>query len=97
MVKIIRWTKEADESFLEMIDFIRVVWNDKIVERFVRETFDVLDAISESPELYAARGRKKVRRVVIHPNVSLIYKINADHIDLLLFLDNRRKPIKRKF
>lgn len=96
MAKIIRWTKDADESYLEMIYFINQVWNDEIVKRFVRETFDVLETISINPEMYVASGKKNVRSATIHPNVSLIYKINKDHIDLLLFLDNRSKPRKRK-
>lgn len=97
MAKIIRWTREADISYLEMIDFIGLIWNDDIVERFIRETFDTLDIISANPELYIAYGSKNVRRALIHPTVSLIYKINKEHIDVLLFLDNRRIPISRKF
>ena len=97
MAKIIRWTKEADDSFEELAAFIELVWNDDIVKRFARDTFAVIDAICNDPEMYASYGRKKVRRVVIHPNVSLIYKINREFIELLLFYDNRRKPLKRKF
>ncbi len=94
MAKIIRWTKDADESYLEMIKFIKIVWNDDIVKRFVRETFYVLDMIGVNPEMYIAHGKKKLRRALIHPTVSMIYKINKEHIDLLLFLDNRSNPVK---
>lgn len=96
MAKIIRWTKEADDSYFEMIDFIRIVWNEDIVKRFINETFSTLDAISINPEMYIAHGNKKLRRALIHPTVSLIYKINKDHIDVVLFLDNRRKPKQGK-
>ena len=97
MVKIIRWTKEADESYLEMIDFIGLVWNENIVKRFIKETFDMLESISINPEMYIAYGTKKVRRALIHPTVSMIYRINKNHIDVLLFLDNRQKPKQRPF
>jgi plasmid stabilization system protein ParE len=97
MAKIIRWTKDADESYLEMINFIKLIWNDEVVKKFVRATFSVLETISRNPEMYAAKGAKNVRRAIIRPNVSLIYKINKEHIDILLFIDNRSKPIKRKF
>lgn len=96
MAKIIRWTKEADISYLEMIDFIQLVWNSDIVKRFVKETFDTLESISKNPEMYVAYGSQDVRRALIHPTVSLIYRINVDHIDVLLFLDNRQNPISQQ-
>lgn len=94
MAKIIRWTKDADESYLEMIRFIKIVWNEDIVKRFVRETFYVLDMISVNPEMYVGHGRKKLRRALVHPTVSLIYKIDNEYIDVVLFIDNRSNPIK---
>ena len=87
------WTKTAFKSFDLNIEFIRIKWNDIIVERFISRTDEIVKNIKVNPLLYPRSiSFKNYHKAIIHKNVSLYYRIDISKIYLILFWDNRQNP-----
>ncbi|SDH18987.1 Plasmid stabilization system protein ParE [Dyadobacter soli] len=92
----VRWTAEAEKSFTDIIAHLETNWSEKEVRKFIRKTKDVLKQISVFPLMYeASRARPGVRKGFVTKQCTLFYKVKKDHIVLLSFWDNRRKPTSR--
>ena len=57
MAKEVRWTPEAIETFNRVIEYLLSDWTEREVENFVKATDDVIDYISEHPNMF--RGTNK--------------------------------------
>ncbi|WP_177194121.1 type II toxin-antitoxin system RelE/ParE family toxin [Dyadobacter sp. SG02] len=89
----IHWTAEAVESFTDIIAHLESNWSERQIRKFIRKTKDALKQIAAFPLMYeASRMRPGVRKGFITKQCSLLYKVKEEHIDLIAFWDNRRKP-----
>lgn len=92
----VHWSAEAEDTFDDIITHLELNWSEKEVRKFFRTTRDVLKQISSFPLMYkASRSRWEIRRGFITKQCSLFYEVKEDHILLLYFWDNRRKPTSR--
>ena len=96
MVKEIKWTPEAVESFRRVIEYLLGNWTEREVENFVTATDKVIEYISEHPKMFRKTNLKNIREALVTPHNLLIYKITSTHIDLITFWDTRQHPQKRK-
>ncbi len=46
------WLPKAEQRFDEIIEWLRVNWTEKEIANFVARTIQVLELISNNPELY---------------------------------------------
>ncbi|MEO5572827.1 MAG: type II toxin-antitoxin system RelE/ParE family toxin [Bacteroidia bacterium] len=97
MVKEIRWTTEATDSFNRIIEYLLREWSEREVENFVTAVDKVIEYISNHPRMFRKTNRKNVREALVTPHNLLIYKIMPSHIDLLTFWDTRQHPKKKKW
>ena len=95
MGKEVRWTPESIESFNRIIEYLQSDWTEREIENFVKATDDVIDYISEHPNMFRGTNKKNVREALVTPHNFLIYKIKSTHIDLILFWDTRQHPRKK--
>lgn len=90
------WTDQADETFDQIIAYIKEKFTQKEVDNFVTELYEVLEVIKSHPKLYPVskiRNYKSVRKAVIHPHSNLYYRISSKTtITLITFWDNRSNP-----
>lgn len=93
----IRWTKEAKNTYNDVLSYLKENWTDKEIAKFVSKTSSVLIAISYQPYLFKESNHKKVRKAVINKQNSLFYLVRDTEIYLLSFWDNRRDPKKNKY
>ncbi len=88
------WTDEAEQTFENIIAYIRKWFTEKEVDNFVIGTYEVLAVIRTHPKLFPiSRIRKfrSTRKAVIHPHSTLFYRItNNKQITLVAFWDNRQ-------
>ncbi|HWV31223.1 MAG TPA: type II toxin-antitoxin system RelE/ParE family toxin [Dyadobacter sp.] len=92
----IRWTAKAEKSITDIIAHLETNWSEKEVRKFIRKTRDVLKQIAVFPLMYeASRSRSGLHKGFVTKQCSLFYKVKKDHIVLLSFWDNRRKPTTR--
>lgn len=90
------WTKRAEKSFDNIIDYLSTNWSEKEVRNFVRKTFTIIDYISEKPRMFPYSIQLDIFNAVITKQTSLVYRLIEDkQIDILFFWDNRRNPKKK--
>ncbi|MBS1979022.1 MAG: type II toxin-antitoxin system RelE/ParE family toxin [Bacteroidetes bacterium] len=51
MAKKIVWTRRANNKFNKIIDYLEQEWGPNVTQNFVRKTYDIIDLISDQPEL----------------------------------------------
>ncbi len=94
----IYWTKRAEKSFENIIDFLLEEWNEKVAENFTKKVFDFLNILSKFPEIGSIEnGEKEIRGFNIIKQVILFYRIKENKIILLKFFNNRQHPEKKGF
>ena len=91
-MKAIIWTPIALKSLQETIDFLNLNWNAQIVDAFIDLLEEKLKLIQANPEIAPKIGNQDIRRLLIHPTISLFYQLNQDHLKILLVWDNRQNP-----
>ncbi len=82
----IYWTKRAEKSFENIIDFLLEEWNEKVAENFTKKVFDFLNILSEFPEIGTIENsEKEIRGFNIIKQVILFYRVKENKIILLKF------------
>lgn len=95
MAKEIIWSKQAQQRFEAVIDFLKVNWTDKIITQFVSETQRVIKAIAENPEAFRKSEKTNYREALITKHNLLIYSISKSQIRLITFWDTRQHHRKK--
>jgi plasmid stabilization system protein ParE len=95
MVKEIRWTKEARDTFENVVRYLDQNWTEKEITAFIRSSNKVIDFITEYPNMFRKTTKPNVREALITSQNLLIYKIYSKQIDLLVFWDTRKNPRKK--
>ena len=94
----IYWTKRAEKSFENIIDFLLEEWNEKVAENFTKKVFDFLNILSEFLEIGSIENsEKEIRGFNIIKQVILFYRVKENKIILLKFFNNRQNPKKKEF
>lgn len=91
------WSDSAKNSFYDILDFLQLTWGQKQVDDFYNLTDKIIERIAHNPLQFPIYD-SNIYKALIHRNVSLFYKIspNSNQIYLMLFFDNRKKPIQFK-
>ncbi len=99
MALVARWSKEAEDTFDGIIDYLEDNWSEKEIEDFVRKSHKVIGQIENNPYQFKASRFQEIRKAVITKHNSLFYFVNEDNqiIELYTFWDNRQNPKKLKF
>lgn len=91
MHKIV-WTPLAIDSLNQIYHFTVETWNENIAEKLLIQLDYKISQLSLNPLLGPKFEDSSFRRILIHRNVSLFYKVNNDSVRLLLVWDNRQNP-----
>ncbi len=89
------WTKLAKITFIEVLENLKKHWTEKEMKEFVDLTNSLLNRIKDEQIKHPFVNQKlKVKRAIIHKNVSLFYKEEStkDTIYLITFFNNRMNP-----
>ena len=84
------WSGEAKLQVDLIKEFLRKSWSEREVSAFLNllQEFEVL--IKQFPNGYqASTTYPGCRRAVIHPNVSVVYKVSRTEIEIVTVYDNR--------
>jgi plasmid stabilization system protein ParE len=95
----IRWTKEANETFDKIIEYLENRWTGREIVNFINKTNQILKQISEHPEMFKSSSKMKIRMGIITKQTSIFYQIDIQNktIVLLSFWDNRQDHSKQKY
>ena len=99
MALVARWSKEAEDTFDGIIDYLEDNWTEKEVKDFVRKSHKVIGQIENNPYQFKASRFQEIRKAVITKHNSLFYFVNESDkvIELYTFWDNRQNPKKLKY
>lgn len=87
------WSKQAEISYVEILEFLQYRWTKKELSSFKQLTNEILFKISTKQVSFPFENKKlKVQKAVIHKNVSLYYIERKSKIILVTFFDNRKNP-----
>ncbi|MBP9849058.1 MAG: hypothetical protein KBC58_06435 [Flavobacterium sp.] len=91
----IHWSKLAEITFSEEMDFIFEKWNQKEVYKFGLLVQNCLQSISENPKIGKNESENQVYSFVISKQITIYFKISEIElrIDLILFWNNKKNPI----
>lgn len=62
MAKSIKWTKRAVAKFDNIIDYLEQNWGFSVAREFVIHTYQVIEIISEHPEIGTLENEKQMVR-----------------------------------
>ena len=91
------WTKRAQLSFDQIVDFLQNEWSVNSAIRFVQKTNHFLEILKKHPYIGSAEPVKKdLRSFVLTRQTIVFYRIkDEDIIVLLKFFDARQDPSKK--
>jgi len=86
----VRWSDESMEQVDRIKAFILVQWSLREVNAFLELIRKFEELVSRYPNGYQRSARYPCcRRAVVHPNVSIVYEVNRETIDIVTVYDNR--------
>lgn len=88
------WSPQANDSYQQILEYLKNRWTEREINNFIERTEKVLFFISQNPLLYRYSKHDDSYKCVVTEQTSLIYQINQDKVELLYFWDNRQDPAK---
>ena len=92
------WTKQAEDSFNETLDYLLERWTVKEANNFIELVESIISKIKVNPELFKISiFDKETREAVITKHTSMFYRLlNEDIIEIEYFWNNYRNPKTQK-
>lgn len=95
MARQIVWTKRALDKFNKVVRYLENEWGQRVTENFVRKTYDVVELISDQPDLGTLENpEKNIRGFLLTKHNRLFYRATDQEIILLNFFDTRSRQEK---
>lgn len=92
------WTKRAETGYDNIINYLEVHFTEKEIRKFVRESNEFFDLLSEYPELLQKTGKQKnVHRGPINKHTIVTYRIKPrkKQIELINIRSSRQKTLSK--
>lgn len=93
----IRYTKEAEESLVEIAEFLYYRWTAKEIQDFYTELENVLENVSSKRVTYQKFSENIFQALIGNRNVKFYFSVKADEILVLFFLNCRQNPERLEF
>lgn len=88
----VEWSDLAISDFEQNIEFLYQNWTEQVVYDFIFETERVIELISVSPTVFRKNTMANVHLVTITKQITLIYQVEKNSIQLLRFWNNFKDP-----
>ncbi len=83
------WSPLAEETYLNILEYLINNWSLDIALKFDNKVVTLINKLSKHNKLCPKSANKNLRKCVITRQISLIYGLTSNHIELVVFLDNR--------
>ncbi|MFM7429663.1 MAG: type II toxin-antitoxin system RelE/ParE family toxin [Flammeovirgaceae bacterium] len=98
MVREIVWTKRANYKFNTILEYLELEWGDRVTRNFIKRTYDIIQLISENPELGTLENQERnIRGFLLTKHNRLFYRFTDTELIVLNFFDTRSGPKRIKF
>lgn len=88
------WSSAAEDEFVVLLEYLEKIYGTDSALKLLNQTEKVISQIELYPKLYPTSNTRGVHKAIINKQISLIYRIKKDKIELLHFWDNRQDPGK---
>lgn len=93
----IRWTDESIQNLENILDNIKITWNENEVNNFKSKLSHQLKIIQRFPMIFpASEYNSRLRKAVMSKHTSLFYEFKDDIIFIVSIFDNRQNPKRIK-
>ena len=83
----------AQRQYLEIRDYLKSNWTESVLEKFEDLMEQKINQVSEFPKSCPESKKKKgIHKAVVEKNNSFFFRIKKEHIQILIFIDNRMDP-----
>ncbi|MEP1032058.1 type II toxin-antitoxin system RelE/ParE family toxin [Ekhidna sp.] len=86
------WTPVGLKSLDKTTDFIEEQWNEDVADNFLDRLDERIEQLKKNPRIGPTYKQTEFRQLLIHPLVTLYYKIKTDYISLTLVWANKQDP-----
>jgi len=93
----IRYTKEAEESLIEIAEFLYYRWTEKEIQDLYSELEAVLENVSKKRVVYQEFSENIFQALIGNRNVKFYFTVDSDEILVLFFLNCRQNPDRLEF
>lgn len=92
------WTKDALQDIEEILDYLVIHWDQKIIQRFYSDLNSNLSIIRKRPKTfqYFDKGRE-IRSCLPNPHCRIYFKVVGEDLIILRIYPNRKDPEKLLF
>lgn len=91
----VTWTDRASKNVDEIIEYLEVQWDKKTANNFLADLHERVQLIAHNPEMFQESTKQaNVRRSVLTKQVTLYYRFDGQHIEILFLFDTRQDPDK---
>jgi plasmid stabilization system protein ParE len=98
MHKKLIWSPLAEKDFVNILEYLRLNWENKVLENFIVITDKTISQLVTNPKQFPIINKThKVRKCVLTKHNILFYKIGLQSIQILRIYDTRQDPSKLKF
>ncbi|MCF8298935.1 MAG: type II toxin-antitoxin system RelE/ParE family toxin [Saprospiraceae bacterium] len=92
----IKWTKRAQKSFDNTVEYLQDEWSINSSKKFVRKVNKFIEILKLQPQIGKSEIiRNDIRSFVISRQITVFYRLKKDTIILLKFFDTRQNPTKK--
>jgi plasmid stabilization system protein ParE len=93
MARKIIWTKRANKRLNQIINYLEGEFGETITKNFVSNTYQILDLISQNPNLGTMENLdKSIRGFLLTKHNRVFYRVTEREIIILNFFDTRSNP-----
>lgn len=92
MALTVVWIPEDLNNFASVCAYLELVWTDKEVASFVRETDRLIHQLAQGKVSFHRSEFAQCNRVPISPDNMLYYRIEAERLEILTIWDTRQNP-----
>ena len=99
MSYVVQWSRQAELTVAQNMDYIAKEWNNKVLSQFLSDVELALQKIRQNPLSYPLqKSTSNVRKYKINKRIDLYYAIlNEGTIEILTFWNTSRNPDDLKF
>ncbi|MGB0428292.1 MAG: type II toxin-antitoxin system RelE/ParE family toxin [Flavobacteriales bacterium] len=87
------WTKKARRVFNENAIYMSKNWSEKTVNEFSSKVFGNINLLSKFPNMGEFDENLNMRKLLVHPDLYLLYQVENEDLIIVSFFNNNQKPI----
>lgn len=91
MAKRIIWRKKASDNLIEIVSYLQENWSPKDARNFIDLVDQKVDLLTKFPKAgKASQKQPTLRKLVLTPQNTLIYRIKGEKVIVLKIYDTRQ-------